>query len=86
MSEIKFEMRPVEEKRSKSYLKRSIFDPIIDEFIESGHKLVEISAEERRASYLASQLQKRIEVRELDIIASAAGGFAYLEKKPPESA
>lgn len=85
MSEIKFQMRPVETKREKKFLKRSIYDPMIDQFLESGHPLVEISVEERRASYIASQLKKRIEVRKLDIIASAGGGFAYLERKPSES-
>lgn len=77
-------MKPVEKKRLKSYFKKSIYDPLIDEFINSGHELVEISVEERRPSYVSSQLQKRIDVRELDIIASSAGGFAYLEKKPSE--
>ncbi|GAG84033.1 unnamed protein product [marine sediment metagenome] len=84
MSEIRFEMRKVEEKREKTYHKGSIYDPIIDQFLESGHDLVEISVEERKASYMVTQLTKRIEKRELDIVASRGGGFVYLEKKTSE--
>ena len=84
MSEIKFEMRKVDEKRIKTSAKRSIYDPIIDQFIEGGDELVEISVEGKKAGYVVTQLDRRIEVRELDIIVSRGGGFVYLEKKPPE--
>ena len=86
MSEIKFEMKSVNEKRKKTTLKKSRYDPIIDQFIAGGEELVEISVEDKKASYVASQLKKRIELRELEteIEASAAGGFAYLEKKTTE--
>ena len=81
MSEVRYEMKPVEKKREKTYMKKSIYDPMIDGFINSGHNLVEISVEDKRASYVVTQLQRRIEVRELDIVASAAGEFVYLEKE-----
>ena len=84
MSEIVFEMKEVEKKRLGKFQKRSIYDPILDKFIESGHDLVEISIEGRSGSYIRHQLNTRIERRQLDIVASASGGFAYLEKKPPE--
>ncbi len=84
MSKIKFEMKEVEKKRVGSFQKRSIYDPILDKFIESGHDLVEINIEGRSGSYISHQLKTRIEKRQLDIVASAAGGYAYLEKKPPE--
>ena len=84
MSEIKFEMKEVEKKRVGSFQKRSIYDPILDKFIESGHELVEISIEGRRSSYIAHQLKTRIAKRQLDIVASSGGGCAYLEKNPPE--
>ncbi len=82
MSIIKFEMRRVDEKRKKTYLKVSRYDPIIDQFIASGEKLVEISVEDKEAPYVATQLKKRIGLRELqlEMEASAAGGFVYLEK------
>ncbi len=84
MSKIVFEMKEVEKKREGKFQKRSIYDPLLDQFIESGHELVEISIEGRSASYISHQLKSRIEKRELDIVASSGGGFAYLEKKPPE--
>ena len=84
MSEIQFEMRPVEEKRRKTYHKGSVYDPIIDQFLESGQELVEISIEGKRPSYVVTQLDRRIKTRELDIVASSGGGFVYLEKKTTE--
>lgn len=83
MSEIKFNMRKVTEKRSKRIFKKSIYDPIIDQFLSSGSNLVEIEVEGRSGSYIAAQLSNRIKARRLadQIEASAAGGFAYLEKK-----
>jgi len=80
MSEIRFEMKPVTEKREKTHLKGSKYDPIIDQFIESGHVLVEITVEDQKAGYIASNLKKRIEKRELDIVASSGGDVVYLEK------
>ena len=84
MSKIKFEMRKVEKKREKKSTKRSIYDPMIDQFLESGNELMEISVEGKRPGYVITQLDRRIEVRELDIIASRGGGFVYLEKKTRE--
>jgi len=86
MSEIVFEMKVVEKKREGMFMKTSIYDPMIDQFIESGNDLVEITVEGRKAAYIRHQLQTRIEKRGLDIIASSGGGFTYLEKKTSESA
>ena len=85
MNVIRFEMRPVEKKRKKKYMKGSVYDPIIDRFLESGQELVEISVEGKKAGYVVTQLERRIKTRELDITASRGGGFAYLEKKTTES-
>ena len=84
MSVIKFEMRTVEKKHPKTYHKGSIYDPIIDQFLESGEELVEISVEGKKAGYVVTQLDRRIKTRELDIVTSTGGGFVYLEKKPTE--
>ncbi len=84
MSEIKFEMRKVEKKRIKTSAKRSIYDPMIDQFIDGGEELVEISVEDKKAGYIVSQLQKRIGLRNLEIEVSHAQGFVYLEKKSLE--
>ncbi len=81
MVEVKYEMKPATKKRAKMKRFRSIFDPMIDAFIESGQELVEIKVEDKRPGYMVTQLSKRIEKRELDIEASHGGGFVYLEKK-----
>jgi len=85
MKVIRFEMKPVDKKREKKYHKGSVYDPIIDQFLESGQELVEISIEGKKPGYVVTQLDRRIKTRELDIIASRGGGFVYLEK-PTESA
>ncbi len=84
MSKISFEMKPVEKKRKKTSAKRSIFDPILDQFIESGHNLVQITIEGKRPGYVGTMLNKRIKKRELDFVASWAQDVIYLEKKPTE--
>ena len=81
MTEIKYEMKTVTKKRPKVKHIKSIFDPMIDAFIKSGHKLVEIAVEDKAPGYMVTQLNQRIKRRELDIEASHGGGFVYLEKK-----
>jgi len=80
MSEISFTMKEVKEKREKKIKKGSIYDPIINQFLESGHDLVEIEVEEKKPSYVAGMLKKRIQVRELEIKATAVDDIVYLEK------
>lgn len=80
MSEIRFEMKHVTEKREKKIKKGSIYDPIIDKFLESGHALVEIVVEGKKASYVTGMLKKRIKIRHLEIMASNVDDLVYLEK------
>ncbi len=80
MSEIKFQMRPVTEKRERKVKRGSIYDPLIDQFLESGHDLVEIEVEDKKPSYVAGMLKKRIQVRGLELKATAVSDVVYLEK------
>ena len=80
MSEIRFEMRKVTEKRKKRVGRRSIYDPMIDQFVESGSDLVEIDVEGRAPSYVVGMLKRRIKVRGLVIKATAVSDVVYLEK------
>ncbi len=80
MSQLKFTMKPTEEKRNKGYMKKSRYDPIIDAFIEKGKELVEVTIEGRRVPSAVITLRKRIETRGLDIFVSSVGGAIYLEK------
>lgn len=81
MSKIKFEMKRVDKKREKLSMKGSIYDPMINQFLEGEEELVEISVVDKKAGYVVTQLQKRIDVRKLDIEVSHAQGLVYLEKK-----
>ncbi len=81
MSKIQYEMKQVTEKREMVKRYRSIFDPIIEEFISSGQDLVEITVEGRTTSYMKTQLVKRLAKRELDIEVTLGYGVIYLEKK-----
>jgi len=78
-------MKPVQEKREKLSTKRSVYDPMIDQFLDSGQELVEIKVEDKESGYIVTQLSKRIGLRKLEIEVSHAQGFVYLEKKPPEA-
>ena len=80
MSEIRFTMREATEKREKKIKKGSIYDPIIDKYLESGHDLVEIVVEEKKPSYVATMLKKRFQVRGLELKATAIHDVVYLEK------
>jgi hypothetical protein len=84
MSEVKFNLKPVEEKPSRRYRKGSKYDPILDAFLEGTDKLVEISIEGKDANYLRTQLQKRIEARNLKKLkVSVVNNIAYLESRGP---
>jgi hypothetical protein len=82
LSEVKFDLQPVTKKPSRKYRKGSKYDPILDQFMASGHTLVKVEVENKDANYLRTQLNKRIEARELEnqIKVSVVNNIAYLER------
>ena len=81
MTEIGFNLTPVDEKPSRRYRKGSKYDPIIDAFVEGTDTLVMVAAENKDANYLRTQLNKRIEARKLKgVKVSVVNNSAYLEK------
>jgi len=58
------------------------YDRIIDQFMESGHSLVEMTVENRRANYVRNILRQRINERGLEeqVKASYVDEWVYLEK------
>lgn len=82
MSEVKFDLQPVNKKPSRKYRKGSKYDPIIDSFLESEHSLVRVEVPEKDANYLRTQLNKRIEARDIEsqVKVSVVNNVAYLEK------
>jgi len=81
MGEVRFNLRPVEEKPSRRYRKGSKYDPVLDRFMDRAAKLVEVSIEGKDANYLRTQLNKRIEARNLrNLKVSVVNNVCYLEK------
>ena len=82
MSEIKFELQPVTKKPSRKYRKGSKYDPILDRFMSDEYNLVKVEVENKDANYLRTQLNKRIEARDIvgKIKVSVVNNVAYLEK------
>jgi hypothetical protein len=83
LSDVKFDLKPVEKKPSRKYRKGSKYDPIIDSFMESEHDLVKVEVPDKDANYLRTQLKKRIDARDLqsEVEVSVVNNIAYLEKK-----
>jgi len=81
MTEVKFDLKPVDEKPSRRYRKGSKYDPIIDAFTEGEEKLVEVNVSGKDANYLRTQLNKRIDARGLKgVKVSVVNNVCYLEK------
>ena len=83
LSEVEFELKPVDEKPSRKYHKKSKYDPILDEFMEMDEDLVKVEIEDKDANYLRTQLKKRIETREIqdELNVAVVNGVCYIEKK-----
>jgi len=81
MSEVRFNLKPVEEKPSRRYRKGSKYDPIIAAFMEGEEDLVEVNVSGKDANYLRTQLTKRIDARNLrNVKVSVVNNVCYLEK------
>ena len=81
MSEVRFNLKPIEEKPTRRYRKGSKYDPVLDRFLERAANLVEVSMEGKDANYLRTQLNKRVEARNLrNVKVSVVNNVCYLEK------
>jgi len=81
MSDVKFDLKPVDEKPHRQYRKGSKYDPILDAFMEGTDSLVAVEVPEKDGNYLRTQLNKRIEVKGLEgIKVSVVNNVCYLEK------
>ena len=81
MSDVSFNLTPVDEKPSRQYRKGSKYDPIIDAFMSGLDSLVTVDVAGKDANYLRTQLNKRIETKGLKgIKVSVVNNVCYLEK------
>ena len=80
MSNVKFDLSPVDKKPSRKYRKGSKYDPILDKFLNGKDKLVTLEVAGRDGNYVRTQLKKRIDARELNVDVSVINNKVYLEK------
>jgi len=79
--ELKFEIKAVKKKPTRKYRKGSKYDAILEGFVTANVPLAEIEVEGKTASYLSTQLSKRLEdnTKLAHISVSTANGMCYLE-------
>ena len=81
MTAISFNLQPVSEKPTRKYRKGSKYDPILDAFISGVNDLVAVTVDGKDANYLRTQLNKRIDARNLSgVKVSVVNNVCYLEK------
>ena len=81
MSDVSFTLEPVSEKPTRKYRKGSKYDPLLDAFTSGTNNLVAVTVEGKDANYLRTQLNKRIEARNLSRVkVSVVNNVCYLEK------
>jgi hypothetical protein len=75
-----FEFKVVTEKESRTFSKVSKYDTMLDSFVASHEKLVEVAMKDMKdANYIRLQVDKRIKKRGLQIKASVSNTKMYLE-------
>ncbi len=69
-------------KKTRENYGKEEYDKIIDQFMETGHNLVEMTVENRKANYVRNVLRKRIGERGLEeqVKASYVDEWIYLER------
>jgi len=81
MSDVTFNLQPVEEKPTRKYRKGSKYDPLLDAFMSGPNDLVSVNVAGKDANYLRTQLNKRIDARNLHSLkVSVVNNVCYLEK------
>ena len=80
MGEVSFNLTPVAEKPSRRYRKGSKYDPILDAFMAGTDTLVAVEIPGKEANYIRTQLNKRIDAKNLRVKVSVVNNTTYLEK------
>ncbi len=81
MSDVTFNLQPVDEKPTRKYRKGSKYDPLLDAFLSGTNDLVSVNVAGKDANYLRTQLNKRIDARNLHSLkVSVVNNVCYLEK------
>ena len=78
---VEFSFKSTTKKPTRKYRKGSKYDAVLDGFLEQDNKLVEVYVPDKDANYLRTQLNKRIEARNIkDVKVSVINNVCYLEK------
>ena len=80
MSNVSFDLSPVDKMPKRKYRKGSKYDPVLNKFMEGKDKLVTVEAPGRDGNYLRTQLKKRVDARNLNVDVSVVNNKVYLEK------
>ena len=82
MNEVNYKLYAISKKPSRNYRKGRKYDPILDEFLSRTDNLVKVEVENKDANYLRTQLNKRIEARDINerVKVSVVNNITYLEK------
>ncbi len=81
MSDVTFNLQPVSKKPSRKYRKGSKYDPLLDAFISGTNSLVTVTVPGKDSNYLRTQLNKRIDARNISgVKVSVVNNVCYLEK------
>ena len=82
VASVPFSFSEVKAKPKRKYRKGSKYDPILEGFLKSEHKLVKVEVTGKDANYIRTQLNKRIEASRkfAKIKVSVVNNVAYLEK------
>ena len=80
MGEVSFNLTPISEKPSRRYRKGSKYDPILDAFMAGTDALVAVEIPGKDANYIRTQLNKRIDAKNLRVKVSVVNNITYLEK------
>ena len=80
MGEVSFNLTPVAEKPSRRYRKGSKYDPVLDAFMAGTDALVAVEIAGKDANYIRTQLNKRIDAKNLRVKVSVVNNVTYLEK------
>ena len=84
MSDISFNIQPVEDKPKKKTKppQGSKYEPIINAFLNSMHSLVRVEGTGLDANYLRGQLMKVLKMKDIDSVeVSVRNKEVYLEKR-----
>jgi hypothetical protein len=82
MGEMRFELKPVDERPKRGFKRGSKYDPIIDRFLMENHDLVKVEVKDKDAGYIRYYLNRLIISRGMNdrVKASVMDGGLYLEK------